>query len=158
MLCGHRHVVNGASSFPKSNLSMSWKDTRLLIIDEISFACKSDFVKIHKNLRRLTLQLHLPYGGMNVIFSGDMRQLKLVKKEPIYNEVCPEFKDWVNCFIELEGMHRFRDDPEWGEVLLRFRNGEVTVEDIEWINNTSYRHQVCNLLQQRLRCYQHSSV
>jgi len=52
-------------------------------------------------------QLHLLYGGMNVIFSGNMRQLEPVKTEPVYNEVCPKFKDWVNCFIELEGMHQF---------------------------------------------------
>lgn len=31
-------------------------------------------------------------------------------------------------------MHRFKDDPEWGQLLLRFRNGEVTEEDIDRIN------------------------
>jgi hypothetical protein len=31
-------------------------------------------------------------------------------------------------------MHCFKDDEEWGSLLLRFRNGEVTVEDIECIN------------------------
>jgi hypothetical protein len=50
------------------------------------------------------------------------------------SEDCPEFKDWVNCFIELHGMHRFKDDPEWGYLLFRFRDGEVTVADIDTIN------------------------
>jgi hypothetical protein len=55
-------------------------------------------------------------------------------KNPVYAENCPEFKDWVNCFVELQGMHRFKDDEEWGYLLLRFRDGEVTLADIDTIN------------------------
>jgi hypothetical protein len=40
-----------------------WTDMCLLIIDDISFASKMDFEKLHKNLRCLKQQLHLPYGG-----------------------------------------------------------------------------------------------
>ena len=92
-----------------------WEDTRLLIIDEISFACKKDFAKLHRQLRKLKQQLHKPYGGLDIIFSGDMRQLEPVGrgKKAVYKENCPEFKDWVNCFIELNGLHRFKDDPNW---------------------------------------------
>jgi len=78
----------------------------------------------------------LPYGGLDIIFSGDFRQLEPVGegKSPVYSEPCPEFKDWVNCFMELSGMHRFKDDPAWGCLLLRFRDGKVTVQDIDTIN------------------------
>jgi hypothetical protein len=31
-------------------------------------------------------------------------------------------------------MHRFKDDPRWGQVLLWLHNGEITDEDIDWIN------------------------
>ena len=118
-----------------------WADTKLLIIDEISFASRQIFTALHKQLRKLKQSLHLPYGGLNIIFSGDMRQLEPVgsQEKPVYSEDCPEFKDWVNCFVELEGMHRFRDDPEWGYLLLRFRNGEVTVDDIDTINERVVR-------------------
>jgi len=113
-----------------------WAGTRLLIIDEISFASKDDFRELHNKLRQLKQCLHLPYGGLNIIFAGDFRQLEPVGmgKKPVYTEDCPEFKDWVNCFIELHGMHRFKDDPEWGYLLFRFRDGEVTVADIDTIN------------------------
>ena len=65
-----------------------------------------------------------------------MRQLEPVGegKLPIYADNCPEFRDWVSCFIELHGMHRFRDDPEWGELLMRFRDGTLTEADIDKIN------------------------
>ena len=44
-------------------------------------------------------------------------------------------KNTVNCFIELKGLHRFKQDLEWGKLLYRFRNGEVTEEDIDTINS-----------------------
>jgi hypothetical protein len=118
-----------------------WLSTRLLIIDEISFASKDEIRMLHKKLRRLKQQLDMKFGGLNVVFVGDMRQLEPVGryKKPIYAEDVPEFKDWVNCYIELGGIHRFKDDPEWGALLLRFRNGEVTKHDIELINE-----RVCN--------------
>ena len=48
-----------------------WASTRLLIIDEISFASKEDFAELHNKIRQLKQCLHLPYGGLNIIFSGD---------------------------------------------------------------------------------------
>ena len=100
----------------------AWKETRLLIIDEISFADRKDFAKLHRNLRKLKHQLHKPYGGLDIVFAGDFRQLEPVGKgkKAVYKENCPEFKDWVNCFVELSGLHRFKDDPNWGLLLLQF--------------------------------------
>jgi hypothetical protein len=40
----------------------------------------------------------------------------------------------MNCYIELNGQHRFNQDPEWGEILQRFRNGEPNASDIILIN------------------------
>ena len=71
------------------------------------------------------------------MFAGDFRQLEPVDKKynkPLYMDDTPEFNDWVNCYIELNGLHRFKDDPAWGRLLMRFRNGLVTAEDIDAIN------------------------
>jgi hypothetical protein len=103
----------------KSKHIKAWRGTRLLIIDEISFASKPEFEKLNHNLCHLMQKLHLPYGEINIVFSGDMHQLEpFGKKRAVYQDDCPEFKDWVNCFIELTGMHQFKDDPRWGQVLL----------------------------------------
>jgi hypothetical protein len=119
-----------------------WSSARMLIIDEISFASKDDFTELHRKLRELMQCLELRYGGLNVIFAGDFRQLEPIgvdnngeSKKPVYAEACPEFREWINCFVELNGMHRFKDDPEWGYLLLRFRDGTVTIADIEMIND-----------------------
>ena len=107
-----------------------------MMIDEISFADKGEFVKLHQNLHCLKQCLHQPYGGLNIIFAGDLHQLEPVgqRKKPMYSEDCPEFKDWVNSFIELCGMHWFENDIEWGWLLFRFRDGKVTESDIDVIN------------------------
>ena len=71
-----------------------WQTVRLLIIEEISFADKNDFDKIDNNLRNLKQNQTKPFGGINIVFSGDMRQLEPVgeNKKPVYEQECPLFK------------------------------------------------------------------
>ena len=114
-----------------------WADTHLLIIDEISFASKSDFQMMHKQLGKLKQVINKKFGGLNIIFSGDFRQLEPVGrgKLPIYKDNNrPYFIDQVNCYIELNGMYRFKRDVRWGKLLMRMWNGELTKEDVESIN------------------------
>ena len=117
-----------------------WENTRLLIVDEISFAGKGIFIRLDEKLRKLKSRPDVAYGGLSVIFSGDFRQLEPVggNQRPIYmtseGAGCPQFNDWINCFLELGGMHRFDTDIEWGLLLSRFREGEATRQDIETIN------------------------
>ena len=67
-----------------------WQTVRLLIIDEISFADKIDFDKIDNNLRNLKQNQTKPFGGINIVFSGDFRQLEPVgEKKTVYEQECP---------------------------------------------------------------------
>ena len=114
-----------------------WADTHLLIIDEISFASKSDFQMMHKQLGKLKQEINKKFSGLNIIFSGDFWQFEPVGrgKLPIYKDNnWPYFIDWVNCYIELNGMHRFKKAVSWGKLLMRMQNGELTKEDVESIN------------------------
>ena len=112
-----------------------WKHTRLLIIDEISFASKEDLQKIARRVRFLKDVPNMTFGGIDVILCGDLRQLEPVASgTPIYESIFQEFHGSVNCFLELKGMHRFKDDLEWGMLLFRLRNGEMTHSDIDKIN------------------------
>ena len=92
---------------------------------------------MHKQLGKLKQEINKKFSGLNIIFSGDFWQLEPVGKGklPIYKDNdCPYFIDWVNCYIELNGMHRFKKDVRWGKLLMRMRNGELTKEDVEFIN------------------------
>ena len=73
-----------------------WEDTKLLIIDEISFASKHNFHMIHRNVSKLKQEFMKKYGAINIIFSGDFKQLEPVGSNLIYEEDCPYFVHWVN--------------------------------------------------------------
>ncbi len=114
-----------------------WKNARLIIIDEVSFLKMSDLNEAHTNLCQLMESSpSKPFGGLNVVFCGDFRQLEPPKGVPLFKlRECTLWHDTVNCFIELHGMHRFKDDPVWGELLCRFRLGCPTEQDFEVINS-----------------------
>ena len=52
-----------------------FEDTRLVIIDEISFASVEDIDNIYQKLKVLVNKDYKPYGGVNVVFAGDYSQL-----------------------------------------------------------------------------------
>ena len=112
-----------------------WANTRMLIIDEISFASSTDLLKLNESLRKLK-QVHDKYGGLHIVFSGDFSQLEPVNGTPLYHQ--PDFApwhDWINCFIELTGQHRFKLNPEFGDVMQRLHDGCPTTEDIALLNS-----------------------
>ena len=113
-----------------------WEETRLLLVDEISFANKTDYEDLHRRLRVLKQRIGERYGGLDIVFSGDLRQLEPVGdyKKAIYKKNCSEFRDWMNCYIELRGLHRFKNDLEWGRLLERMRDGKISQDDIALIN------------------------
>jgi hypothetical protein len=77
----------------------------------------------------------LRYGGIHIVFAGDFSQLEPVKGEPLYESLeCFQWHDWINCYLPLNGNHRFATDPVYGEIMRRFRNGIVTLQDIQTLN------------------------
>ena len=126
--------MNGGE--PSQEMIDQWSDTRLLFIDECSFAGPQHFQIIHDRCQTLSGRRFGEYGGMNVVFSGDYSQLSPPMITPIYDDLsCSVFHNQLNCFVELDGTHRFKDDPDWGIMLLRFRRGAPTIEDIRTIND-----------------------
>ena len=113
-----------------------WLDTKILIVEGISTAQKSFLVKLDAKLRELTHNNELLYGGINIVFVGDFLQLRPVVGKPIYDD----FGDihWHgslnSCVMLDQGLHRFKKDPEWGEILSRIYCGYTTEEDINKIN------------------------
>ena len=50
----------------------------------------------------------------------------------------------INCPIFLENSHRFKNDPEWGEIMGRMRTGNDTLEDRQEINKHFQEPSECN--------------
>jgi hypothetical protein len=113
-----------------------WQDTRLLILDEISFASKDILEKLHAKLGELTENRESKYGGLNVVFAGDFSQLEPISGKPLYADT--DFRLWheaINCYLPLEGNHRFAKDPLYGAIMSRFREGVPTKQDFDVLNS-----------------------
>ena len=93
-----------------------------------------DLANLDKKLRRLLNRPTEMYGGISIIFAGDFHQIRCNRGTPLYMKHTTHWQGSINCTVMLEGMHRFKDDPEWGEILGRIRSGRVTQADIKKIN------------------------
>ncbi len=76
------------------------------------------------------------FGGNSIILCGDFCQLSSVKEKEnqlLYANSGP-CENSINFAIVLNNSHRFKDDPEFGEILKRMWYGSVTKEDCNKIN------------------------
>lgn len=82
-----------------------------------------------------------------MLFCGDFCQLPPVKASSLYGPLTDSemgstksrlghqiWNSALNTAIILDGKYRFRSDPEFGELLSRFRNGAISLDDIKLLN------------------------
>lgn len=113
-----------------------WKNTDLLIIDEVSMMSKrmlNLLNAIGKSLRRS----ELPFGGIQVCCFGDFYQLPPIgKKNTDEAAFCFESEDWDTCFpfqIQLTRIFR-QEDPIFGDMLNQIRIGRIKKRTIDRLN------------------------
>jgi hypothetical protein len=116
-----------------------WENVRILVVDEVSYFSKTDLETLDRKLRRLKRRGDAEYGGVHIVFAGDLRQLEPVRGKPFYHDWCACWQGSLNCAIILENNHRFKDDPEYGHLLARIRSNTHTAADIEAINSRFIR-------------------
>ena len=115
-----------------------WLNTRLLVVDEISFAGYTKFLmKLSKCLQTLTECNDHLYGRVPIVFIGDFLQL-----EPVLSTDCIYKVDdsyfWemaLNLMIELDGQWRFIDCPQLQHIFNTVREEGFTDEIRELINS-----------------------
>lgn len=76
-------------------LQNRWKRLNVLIIDEVSMLSVELFEKIEE-LARMVRQNEAPFGGIQIVLSGDFLQLPAVKSD----KFCFESKIWPKCIDE----------------------------------------------------------
>lgn len=110
-----------------------WKQTRILVVDEVSMMPVRMFELLNK-LGQIIRRSMKPFGGLQVVFTGDFYQLP---------PVCPneevlfafESKNWLETFpqenhIELTTFFR-QHDPEFIKILMEVRKGELSQPSID---------------------------
>jgi ATP-dependent DNA helicase PIF1 len=114
----------------------AWKSVNTLIVDEISMMSKKIFEildEIGKKVRRSTA----PFGGIQVVFTGDFFQLPPVGTEDDKDSdaFCFESPLWLQTFrpenhIALTTIFR-QKDPTFINILSQIRRGQLDKESIK---------------------------
>ena len=112
----------------------NWKGVHILIIDEVSMLSKKIF-EVLEELARYTRLNTEPFGGLQVVLTGDFFQLPPIGSvnEPDTSAFCFESPLWhtvipLDNHIELNTMFRQRD-PKYIEILSQVRKGELNEEN-----------------------------
>jgi hypothetical protein len=133
------------ASFKYNSLRLSiFRKLELLVIDEISMVRADLLDQIDFVLRSTRKKMHLPFGGVQLMFIGDMHQLPPVVNHEewrllsnIYQS--PYFFDSVvirnnpPVYIELEKIYR-QKDQNFIDILNKVRNNNLSFEDLEELN------------------------
>jgi ATP-dependent DNA helicase PIF1 len=108
----------------------TWNSVDVLIIDEVSMMSKKLFDILDEIGRRSRKALNRPFGGLQVVFSGDFYQLPPVgnSEDPDSSTFCFESDTWVETFdniIVLSRIFRQHDDA-YAKVLNQIRVGKLS--------------------------------
>ena len=132
---GPREKIIAGIMKNKNALSV-WKKAKILIVDEVSMMSEKIF-ELCDEIGRKVRKINRPFGGIQIVFTGDFYQLPPVGTygEPDTERFCFESNSWYHTFksenhIQLTTMFRQRD-AKYIEILLEIRKGELSPENAE---------------------------
>jgi len=137
-------VDKAVKAAKKSRLSI-YKNLEAIIIDEISMVRADLLDCIDQFLRVKGREPGLPFGGIQMIFIGDLYQIppvvtghdKHIFKGHYESEFFFDARIYRQLeieYVELEKIYR-QSDQEFIDILNRIRNKTVTVEDLARLNS-----------------------
>jgi hypothetical protein len=78
-------LINKHTTISKCNSPINiWPNIKFIIIEEISMVGCTLLATIHLKLQKLKFSI-LPFGGINIMFIGDVLQLPLINDTPLYS-------------------------------------------------------------------------
>lgn len=111
-------------------LKAIWRNTDILVVDEVSMLSLKLFNMLN-NIGKAIRGNNKPFGGIQLIFSGDFYQLPPVgdNLEPDTQRFCFESDDWNSifhrdCQIELKKIFR-QTDEIYSTILNQIREGKI---------------------------------
>jgi len=111
-------------------LKSNWKGTDILIVDEVSMMSQKLF-ELLDAIGKAVRKNSRPFGGLQLIFSGDFYQLPPVgdKDEPETTRFCFESMLWSQTFtldnhVQLTKIFR-QSDPVYQKILNQIREGKL---------------------------------
>jgi ATP-dependent DNA helicase PIF1 len=128
---GTQNIEELVKKIKKNKFSKElWKTTEILIVDEVSMLSYKLF-NILNQIGKILRNNGRPFGGIQIIFSGDFFQLPPVGNadDPDTTRFCFESEDWNIVFqkenqIQLKKIFRQTDDI-YVTILNQIRNGKI---------------------------------
>jgi len=108
------------------------KKTRVLVIDEVSMLMPALFESIDR-MCRAAKQENVPFGGMQIVLSGDFFQLPPIEQNNSSVEFITASSSWQDmdiriCYLEEQFRH---NDQSLEQVLSDIRSGEISQQSQE---------------------------
>lgn len=112
-------------------ISKKWLSINTLIIDEVSMLSPELFDKLEE-MARIIRSNDLPFGGIQILLSGDFFQLPCPEKSDDTKKFCFQAESWnrviENNIINLTEIIRQQDDKIFCDILQKIRIGDITQE------------------------------
>jgi ATP-dependent DNA helicase PIF1 len=116
-----------------------WKKVDILVIDEVSMLSAKLFELLDALGRRIRRNRTKPFGGIQLVFSGDFFQLPPVFRAGIDESTCGQFcfetELWNQCFIparQIPLVDNFRQtDQLFCDILREVRRGYLSPQHVE---------------------------
>ena len=128
------NVVNKA--LKKRGIAKAWREIDILVVDEVSMMSEKIFTVLDQMGRNARHRYNVPFGGIQVIFSGDFFQLppvfRMALDDPDCGRFCFESPHWgtvfsINGQILLEKNFR-QKDALYTKILNEIREGHLSQE------------------------------
>lgn len=121
------------------------RELELLIIDEVSMVRCDMLDAMDAILRQFRRRYHEPFGGVQILYIGDLYQLPPVAKTEEWEILREHYESPFffhshaamqapPLYIELKKIYR-QSDPQFIELLNRVRNNNITQEDLQMLNS-----------------------
>tara|TARA_Y100000389_G_C17466636_1_gene526258 strand:+ start:1564 stop:2865 length:1302 start_codon:yes stop_codon:yes gene_type:complete len=131
-------IINRISN--NKHKKIAWKNIDILIVDEVSMMSKHLFDLLDIIGKKVRRNNNLPFGGIQLVFSGDFYQLPPVSRNSEQKEMsdfCFESNNWNKTFesiIQLKKIFR-QTDNIYAEILNQIRIGKLKKRGYALIQN-----------------------
>ena len=123
---------------------LRWRNTQTLIVDEVSMLDGGFLDMLDAVGRKVRGRDHVPFGGIQMVLSGDFHQLPPVAKHQARRTFCFESGAWTSLVnagmqsMELKTIFR-QSDIYFVDVLRRVRQGRLTPADLREALSENFR-------------------
>ena len=113
-----------------------WMHVKVLIIDEISFMDDRTLQRLDQRLKQLR-DRSKPFGGFSIVFAGDFCQIqpRTSKDNLLFSRSSSNL--WINSvnnILVLKNKHRFKEDPEYGKMMTKMWEDDLTKKNLKTVN------------------------